>query len=149
MKQKRSLWHSAKNRWPHPWRGAGVLYAIFIITAPPSFSGYRIYSLFLQTVPPCLGLRLLGLTLSCHCGDGSELPAVVAFFRLPSFAWFSRPLIMRRATWVGFAWPWPGALGRLYQWSARRKVHVPSIMADPLAQFFWYGGRVLRPMGSS
>ena len=55
-----------------------VLYAIFIITAPQVFSGYRIYMSFLQTVPPVL-VCALGLTLVITTGEiDLSFPAVVA-----------------------------------------------------------------------
>jgi len=125
-----------------------VLYAIFIITAPTVFSGYRIYMSFLQTVPPVL-VCALGLTLVVTAGEMDlSFPAVVALSGF-IFAWvFKTSNNAPWATWAGFALALAGgALVGYINGILVAKVHVPSIMATLAAQFFWYGVTVLLANG--
>jgi simple sugar transport system permease protein len=124
-----------------------VLYAIFIITAPMVFTGYRIYMSFLQTVPPVL-VCALGLTLVITAGEiDLSFPAVVAFsgFIFASvFKTFDSPW----AAWVGIILALAGgALVGYINGLLVARVHVPSIMATLAAQFFWYGVTVLSANG--
>ncbi len=125
-----------------------VLYAIFIITAPQVFTGYRIYMSFLQTVPPVL-VCALGLTLVITAGEiDLSFPAVVALSGF-IFAWvFKTSNNAAWATWVGFFLALAGgALVGYINGVLVAKVHVPSIMATLAAQFFWYGVTVLLANG--
>ena len=124
-----------------------VLYAIFIITAPQVFSGYRIYMSFLQTVPPVL-VCALGLTLVITAGEiDLSFPAVVAlsgFIFASVFKSFNTPW----AAWAGFILALAGgALVGYINGLLVAKIHVPSIMATLAAQFFWYGITVLLANG--
>jgi simple sugar transport system permease protein len=124
-----------------------VLYAIFIITAPRVFSGYRIYMSFLQTVPPVL-VCALGLTLVITAGEiDLSFPAVVALSGF-IFAWAFKSFDPSWSAWIGFVLALAGgALVGYINGLLVAKVHVPSIMATLAAQFFWYGATVLLANG--
>jgi simple sugar transport system permease protein len=124
-----------------------VLYAIFIITAPTVFSGYRIYMSFLQTVPPVL-VCALGLTLVITAGEiDLSFPAVVALSGF-IFAWVFKNVHAPWAAWAGFVLALAGgALVGYINGLLVAKIHVPSIMATLAAQFFWYGATVLLANG--
>src|SRR5512135_654058 len=120
-----------------------VLYAIFIITAPTVFSGYRIYMSFLQTVPPVL-VCALGLTLVVTAGEMDlSFPAIVALSGFV-FAWFFKTFNAPWAPWVGFVVALAsGALVGYINGLLVARIGVPSIMATLAAQFFWYGVTIL------
>src|SRR5512136_375179 len=124
-----------------------VLYAIFIITAPQVFSGYRIYMSFLQTVPPVL-VCALGLTLVITAGEiDLSFPAVVAFSGF-IFAWIFKHVNTPWAPWAGFLIALAGgALAGYINGLLVASIHVPSIMATLATQFFWYGVTVLLANG--
>lgn len=124
-----------------------VLYAIFIITAPQVFSGYRIYMSFLQTVPPVL-VCALGLTLVITAGEiDLSFPAVVALSGF-IFAWVFKNFDAPWAAWAGFVLALAGgALVGYINGLLVAKIHIPSIMATLAAQFFWYGATVLLANG--
>ncbi|HTP09919.1 MAG TPA: ABC transporter permease [Anaerolineae bacterium] len=124
-----------------------VLYAIFIITAPQVFTGYRIYMSFLQTVPPVL-VCALGLTLVITTGEiDLSFPAVVALSGF-IFAWAFKTFDSSWGAWIGFGLALAGgALVGYINGLLVAKVHVPSIMATLAAQFFWYGVTVLLANG--
>jgi simple sugar transport system permease protein len=124
-----------------------VLYAIFIITAPTVFSGYRIYMSFLQTVPPVL-VCALGLTLVVTAGEMDlSFPAVVALSGFV-FAWVFKRFDAPWAPWAGLVLALAcGALVGYINGLLVAKIGVPSIMATLAAQFFWYGVTVLLANG--
>src|SRR5512136_881083 len=124
-----------------------VLYAIFIITAPMVFSGYRIYMSFLQTVPPVL-VCALGLTLIITAGEiDLSFPAVVAFSGF-TFAWVFKHVNTPWAPCAGFLLALAGcSLVGYINGLLVARIHVPSIMATLAAQFFWYGATVLLANG--
>src|SRR5512142_2465564 len=75
-----------------------VLYAVFILTAPSVFTGYRIYMSFFQTVPPMLVLGI-GLTFVITAGEiDLSFPAVVALSGFV-FTWAFETFGMG---WLGF-----------------------------------------------
>lgn len=126
-----------------------VLYAIFYVTAPDVFSGYRIYMSFLQTVPPML-ICALGLTFVITAGEiDLSFPAIVAFAGFV-LAWTVRNFEGPLAPWLGFglALLAGGFIGYVNGWLVA-KIGVPSIMATLAAQFFWYGVTVLVAGGLS
>ena len=124
-----------------------VLYAIFIITAPQVFTGYRIYMSFLQTVPPVL-VCALGLTLVITPGEiDLSFPAVVALSGFV-FAWAFKSIDSPWAAVIGFVLALAGgALVGYINGVLVAKIHVPSIMATLAAQFFWYGVTILLANG--
>jgi simple sugar transport system permease protein len=124
-----------------------VLYAIFIVTAPMVFTGYRIYMSFLQTVPPVL-VCALGLTLVITAGEiDLSFPAVVAFSGF-IFAWVFKTFNTPWAAWAGFFLALAGgAMAGYINGFLVARIHVPSIMATLAAQFFWYGATVLLANG--
>ncbi len=123
-----------------------ALIAVFILTAPRVFTGYRIYMSFLQTIPPQLVLAL-GLTLVIAAGEiDLSFSAVVAFsgfvfsyvFRTFDMPWLAFILALAAGALVGFV---NGVLVA--------RVGVPSIMATLASQFFWNGLTVLLCGGPS
>ncbi len=118
----------------------GVLYVVFIFTAPSVFTGYRIYMSFFQTVPPMLVLGI-GLTFIITAGEiDLSFPAVVALSGFV-FTWCFKNL---NAPWLGFllALASGGLVGYLNGLLVAQ-LRVPSIMATLAAQFFWYGVTIL------
>ncbi|HET7839488.1 MAG TPA: ABC transporter permease [Rectinemataceae bacterium] len=121
-----------------------VLYAVFILTAPQVFTGYRIYMSFFQTVPPMLVLAL-GLTFVITAGEiDLSFPAVVALSGF-IFTWVFKNL---GAPWLGFALALAsGALVGYLNGLLVARLRVPSIMATLATQFFWYGVTLLIASG--
>jgi simple sugar transport system permease protein len=126
-----------------------TLYLVFIITSPQVFLGYRIYTSFLQTVPPVL-VCALGLTFVITAGEiDLSFSAVVAFSGFV-FAWVFKTFNTPWASWVGFVLALAsGALVGYVNGVLVAKVGVPSIMATLAAQFFWIGVTVLLAGGLS
>ncbi|MBN2469861.1 MAG: ABC transporter permease [Anaerolineae bacterium] len=120
-----------------------VLYAVFIMTAPRVFTGYRIYMSFLQTVPPVL-VCALGLTFVITAGEiDLSFPAVVAFSGF-LFAWGFKTFDMPLGPWLAFALALAGgALIGYINGILVARIGVPAIMATLATQFFWYGVTVL------
>ena len=124
-----------------------VLYAVFVVTAPMVFTGFRIYMSFLQTVPPILVCGL-GLTLVITAGEiDLSFPAVVALSGFV-FAWVFKTFNAPWAPWLGFILALAcGALVGYVNGLLVARIGVPSIMATLAAQFFWYGVTVLLANG--
>ena len=118
----------------------GVLYVVFIFTAPSVFTGHLIYMAFLQTVPPMLVLAI-GLTFIITAGEiDLSFPAVVALSGFV-FTWCFKNL---HAPWIGFILALAsGALVGYVNGLLVARLRVPSIMATLAAQFFWYGVTLL------
>ena len=118
----------------------GLLYLVFIFTAPSVFTGYLIYTSFLQTVPPMLVLGI-GLTFIITAGEiDLSFPAVVALAGFV-FTWCFKYL---HSPWIGFLLALAsGALVGYVNGLLVARLRVPSIMATLAAQFFWYGVTLL------
>jgi len=118
----------------------GVLYVVFIFTAPRVFTHPLIYMSFFQTVPPMLVLGI-GLTFIVTAGEMDlSFPAVVALSGFV-FTWCYKTF---NAPWPGFflvlaAGAFVGYVNGLLV----ARLRVPSIMATLAAQFFWYGVTLL------
>jgi simple sugar transport system permease protein len=117
-----------------------ALYAVFILTAPRVFTGYRIYMSFFQTVPPMLVLAI-GLTFVITAGEiDLSFPAVVALSGFV-FTWVFKNL---HAPWTGFILALAaGAVVGYLNGLLVARLRVPSIMATLATQFFWYGVTLL------
>ena len=114
----------------------GVLYVVFIFTAPRVFTGYRIYMSFFQTVPPMLVLAI-GLTFVITAGEiDLSFPAIVALSGFV-FTWVFKTF---HAPWLGFLLALAsGAVVGYINGLLVARLRVPSIMATLATQFFWYG----------
>jgi simple sugar transport system permease protein len=118
----------------------GVLYLVFMFTAPSVFTHYLIYTSFLQTVPPMLVLAI-GLTFIVTAGEMDlSFPAVVALAGFV-FTWCFKNL---HSPWIGFLLALiSGGLVGCVNGILVARLRVPSIMATLAAQFFWYGVTLL------
>jgi simple sugar transport system permease protein len=124
-----------------------LLYGAFILTAPQVFTHYRIYTSFLQTIPPVLVLAL-GLTLVVTAGEiDLSFTAVVALSGFV-FAWVFKNVHTPWAPWAGFGLALAaGGLVGYVNGVLVAIIRVPSIMATVASQFFWYGITILLANG--
>lgn len=126
-----------------------LLYAVFIMTSPDVFLKPRIYTSFMQTVPPQLILGL-GLTFVITAGEMDlSFPAVVALGGF-AFAWSYKNIDASWGPWAGLVMALMiGAFIGYINGVMVARIGVPSIMATLAAQFFWYGVTVLLADGKS
>lgn len=120
-----------------------VVYAVFIMNAPDVFTKPRIYTSFMETVPPQL-IIALGLTFVITAGEiDLSFPAIVALAGFV-FAWSYQNFDASWGPWVGLMLAiLVGAGVGFINGVIVAKIGVPSIMATLAAQFFWYGVTVL------
>ncbi len=123
-----------------------ALILVFILTATPVFTGYRIYMSFLQTVPPELAIAI-GLTLVITAGEiDLSFPAVVSLSGFVFAAVFlntGSPILALLAALAA------GAVVGYVNGLMIARLGVPSIMATLAAQFFWIGLTTLISSGLS
>ncbi len=126
-----------------------VLYLAFILTSPDVFLKPRIYTSFMQTVPPQLILGL-GLTFVITAGEiDLSFPAVVALGGF-MFSWAFQHLDAWWGPWLGLVMALGiGCLIGYINGVLVARIGVPSIMATLASQFFWYGVTILLANGRS
>jgi simple sugar transport system permease protein len=115
-----------------------VLIALFMITAPRAFMGYRVYMSFMATVPPPM-LIALCLTLVAVAGEiDLSFPSVIAFASYV-FCFLFQQYDM---TWVALiAAVAVGAVMGFINGLVVTKLGIPSLIAT-LAMLFLWGGLV-------
>lgn len=115
-----------------------VLIALFMITAPRAFMGYRVYMSFMASVPPPL-IVALGLTLVATAGEMDlSFPSVIAFssyvfsvlFQQYDMTWLALIAALATGTMMGFV-----------NGLVVTKLGIPSMIAT-LAMMFLWGGLV-------
>lgn len=126
-----------------------LLYGVFVLTAPTVFLKPRIYTSFMQIIPPQVIIGL-GLTFVITAGEiDLSFPAVVAFSGFV-FAWMYDNVVTAWAPWAGLVLALlAGAFIGLVNGVIIARIGVPSIMATLASQFFWYGVTVLLSDGRS
>src|SRR5882724_5106588 len=114
----------------------GLLIALFMVAAPRTFLGYRIYMAFLASVPPPLILAL-GLTFVVIAGEMDlSFPSIVAF---ASYV-FSALFKFQDLTFVAFAVTLVLSAGLgLINGLIITQLGIPSMIATLAALFFWGG----------
>ena len=115
-----------------------LLIALFMVTAPRAFTGYRVYMSFMATVPPPL-IIALGLTLLATAGEMDlSFPSVVAF---ASYV-FSALYQNYELTWLALlAALMTGLVLGFLNGLIITQLGIPSLIAT-LATLFLWGGLV-------
>jgi simple sugar transport system permease protein len=114
----------------------GLLIALFMVSAPRTFLGYRIYMAFLASVPPPLILAL-GLTFVVIAGEMDlSFPSIVAF---ASYV-FSALFKFHDLTFIAFAVTLVLSAGLgLVNGLIVTQLGIPSMIATLATLFFWGG----------
>jgi len=115
-----------------------LLVALFMLTAPRAFMGYRVYMSFMANVPPPM-IIALGLTLVVVAGEMDlSFPSIVAFasyvfcqlYQSHDMTWLALAAALATGTAMGFV-----------NGLVVTKLGIPSLIAT-LAMLFLWGGLV-------